>query len=81
MEIRSVTLFCEADTAPTAYAAFLAAARAAFPLRVQSTRLGAPPFPAWLPRDRAVAAAAEFVAGWRAAGVDYVCLLYTSRCV
>ncbi len=74
MEIRSVTLFCEADTAPTAYAAFLATARAAFPLRVQSTRLGAPPFPTWLPRDRAVVAAAEFVAGWRAAGVDYVSL-------
>ena len=74
MDIRSITLFCEAGTAPSDCVAFLAAARAAFPLRVQSTRLGAPPFPAWLPRDRAAGAAAEFVAGWRAAGVDYVSL-------
>lgn len=74
MEIRSVTLFCESDRAPADFAPFLAAARAAFPVRVQSTRLGATPFPDWLPRERAATAAAEFAAAWRAAGVDYVSL-------
>lgn len=78
MEIRSVTLFCDAPddnhAAPGDFAGFLAAARSIFPVRVQSTRLGALPFPDWLPRAGAVAAAAEFVAGWRAAGVDYVSL-------
>jgi uncharacterized protein (UPF0210 family) len=73
MEIRSITLFCGPDRAPADYAPFLAAARAAFPVRVQSTRLGATPFPDWLPRERATAAA-EFVAAWRTAGVDYVSL-------
>lgn len=74
MEIRSVTLFCDHLTAAGETTGFLSAARSAFPVRVQSTRLGAPPFPDWLPRDDAVAAAADFVAGWRAAGVDYVSL-------
>lgn len=74
MEIRSVTLFCDHHTAAGEMAGFLSAARSAFPVRVQSIRLGAPPFPDWLPRDNAVAAAADFVAGWRAAGVDYVSL-------
>ncbi len=74
MEIRSVTLFCEADRDPAAFAPFLAAARSAFPVRVQSTRLGAPPFPDWLPRDRAVAAATDFAAACHAAGIDYVSL-------
>lgn len=74
MEIRSVTLFCEHDRDPAVYEPFLAAARAAFPVRVQSTRLGAPPFPTWLPRQGAIAAAAGFAAGWRAANVDYISL-------
>lgn len=78
MEIRSVTLFCTHDITPGDFAGFLAAARSAFPVRVQSTRLGAPPFPDWLPGDGAVAdgavAAADFAAAWRAAGVDYVSL-------
>ena len=79
MEIRSVTLFCDAlpdhqATAPGDFAPFFAAARAAFPVRVQSARLGAPPFPDWLPREAAVAVAAEFAASWQAAGVDYISL-------
>lgn len=86
MEIRSVTLFNDAGVSPTAYARFFAAARAAFPVRVQSTRLGLPPFPEWLPPGPPLAApdamgtadpvgaAAELVAGWRAAEVDYVSL-------
>ncbi len=75
MEIRSVTLFADHDTPPGEWAGFLAAARAAFPVRVQSTRLGAPPFPGWLPPGAAtVPAAADFAAAWRAAGVDYVSL-------
>ena len=79
MEIRSVTLFCEPDSmsgdaASAGFVGFFAAARAAFPVRVQSARLGAPPFPDWLPREGAIAAAADFAAAWRAAGVDYVSL-------
>ena len=74
MEIRSITLFCDADRAPAGLAPFLRAAREAFPVRVQSTRLGAPPFPAWLPPHRPAGAAADFAAAWRAAGVDYVSL-------
>ena len=74
MEIRSVTLFCEPGSDPAAFAPFLAAARGAFGVRVQSTRVGATPFPDWLPRRRAAEAAAEFAAAWRAAGADYVSL-------
>lgn len=74
MEIRSVTLFCDPDSVSGGFAGFFAAARAAFPVRVQSARLGAPPFPDWLPREGAIAAAADFAAAWRAAGVDYVSL-------
>ncbi len=74
MEIRSVTLFCEPGGDPATFAPFLAAARGAFAVRVQSTRVGATPFPDWLPRERAAEAAAEFAAGWRAAGADYVSL-------
>ena len=74
MEIRSVTLFCDPSTAPGDLAGFFAAARAAFPVRVQSARLGARPFPDWLPRERASPAAAEFAAAWQAAGADYVSL-------
>ena len=74
MEIRSVTLFCDQDASPGDFARFFSTARLAFPVRVQSARLGAPPFPNWLSRDESVAAAAAFVAAWRAAGVDYVSL-------
>lgn len=74
MEIRSVTLFCDHNGDPAAFAPLWTAARGAFPVRVQSTRLGASPFPDWLPRQGAGAAAAEFVAAWRAAGADYVSL-------
>jgi uncharacterized protein (UPF0210 family) len=74
MEIRSVTLFCDQDASPGDFARFFSAARTAFPVRVQSARLGAPPFPEWLPRDESATAATAFVAAWRAAGVDYVSL-------
>lgn len=74
MEIRSVTLFCDQDASPGDFARFFSTARLAFPVRVQSARLGAPPFPNWLSRDEFVAAAAAFVGAWRAAGVDYVSL-------
>ena len=74
MEIRSVTLFCEADRVPAVYAPFLTAARGAFPVRVQSTRLGTTPFPDWLPREDAAADASALVGAWRAAGADYVSL-------
>ena len=73
MEIRSVTLFCDAGRSPAVYAPFLKAARGAFPVRVQSMRLGTTPFPDWLPR-RDAARAAALAEAWRAAGVDYVSL-------
>ena len=74
MEIRSVTLFCDPATTPGPVAGFLAAARVAFPMRVQSTRLAAPPFPDWLSPNDPVAAAAGFAAVWHDAGVDYLSL-------
>lgn len=75
MEIRSVTLFCDPDRPPDAYGPFLTAARDAFPVRVQSLRLGATPFPEWLPRaSAALDAAAEFAGRWQEAGVDYISL-------
>ncbi len=74
MEIRSVTLFCNPADAPEPLAGFFAAARAAFPVRVQSTRLAAPPFPDWLPATDPVAAAAGFATARQQAGADYVSL-------
>lgn len=47
MDIRSVTVFSEPNYNPQAVAAFLTAARHAFPVPVQSTRLALPPFPTW----------------------------------
>ena len=70
-------MFCEPEIVPGDLAGFFAAARSAFPARVQSARLGAPPFPDWLPR-RAAAAAAEFAAAWQAAGADYISLARSS---
>ena len=74
MEIRSITLFCGPAVVPETLSDFFAAARLAFPARVQSTRLAAPPFPGWLPPDDAVAVAAGFAAAWVEAGVDYISL-------
>jgi hypothetical protein len=74
MEIRSVTLFCEASQSPAAFRPFFAAARHRFAVPVQSLRLGTTPFPDWLPAGRAGAAAADFAARWQAAGADYVSL-------
>ena len=73
MEIRSVTLFCDANRPPATHTSFLKVARGAFPVRVQSIRLGTTPFPDWL-RRRDAARAAALAEAWRAAGVDYVSL-------
>ncbi len=75
MEIRSVTLFCEASTNLMAYAPFLQTARTAFAYPVQTLRLAAPPFPDWwadTPND--VIQAQQLAARWQAAGGDYTCL-------
>lgn len=74
MEIRSVTLFCDPDSLPVEFADFLAAARQAFPVRVQSLRLATTPFPSWLARETAAAAAREFAQAWQAVGINYVSL-------
>lgn len=74
MEIRSVTLFGDPERTALDDAGFIAAARTAFPVRVQSGRMATTPFPAWLPRDGAAGAARDFVLAWRAAGIDYVSL-------
>lgn len=74
MEIRSVTLFCDPDSDPDDFAPLLSAARAVFPVRVQSTRLATTPFPAWLPRHDTVDAARAFAAAWQEAGADYISL-------
>jgi uncharacterized protein len=50
MEIRSITLFVEPDTAAAPLADFVAAARTAFPYPVQTVRLATTPFPDWLSR-------------------------------
>lgn len=79
MEIRSITLFCEADTAVTTLQPFLTAVRTAFSFPVQTTRLATPPFPDWwpgAPDDVAGLArqAQTFAAQWQTAGVNYASL-------
>lgn len=76
MEIRSVTVFCQAETRPERLAGFMAEARAAWDVTVQTVRLATPPFPKWLPREQAEATARvqELAQTWRAVGVDYVSL-------
>lgn len=72
MEIRSITLFAEADADPARFQDFLSAARTAFAHPVQTIRLATPPFPDWW--DGAVAGAAHFARQWQSAGVDYASL-------
>jgi uncharacterized protein len=75
MEIRSVTLFVDPDTMPTNAADFLADARQAFPVAVQTTRVATSPFPNWLSAQaRPIDAVAAVGDQWRAAGADYVSL-------
>lgn len=75
MNIRSVTLFCQPSVDPGPIAPFIAAARAAFDVPVQSVRVATTPFPDWWQwGDRWEQPLADWVGGWRAAGVDYVCL-------
>lgn len=74
MEIRSVTLFADADSRPETWQPFLAAARERFPYRVQSLRLGTTAFPDWLPVENAIDAARQFAGRWQANGIDYLSL-------
>lgn len=73
MEIRSVTLFVEPDFAPETVRDFIAQARTAFHVPVQTIRIATTCFPDWLQAPY-VANARDFVARWQAAGVDYVSL-------
>ncbi len=72
MEIRSITLFAEADVDPTDFQPFLTAVRTAFAYPVQTTRLATPPFPDWW--DGNVATITQLAEQWRDVGVDYASL-------
>jgi uncharacterized protein (UPF0210 family) len=75
MDIRSVTLFCEADFVNEQMADFFTAVRPAFPYLVQSTRLATPPFPDWWPEKRNSEQHAQKLAEtWQAAGASYISL-------
>lgn len=77
MEIRSITLFAAADANPTVFTPFLAAARRAFPLPVQTVRLATPSFPDWWTHPLTTASApyvAELVQRWQDAGINYLSL-------
>lgn len=77
MEIRSVTLFAPAGSNPATFAPFLAAARRAFPVPVQTLRLATPPFPDWWANAADAASAAyvaDLVQGWSDAGINYLSL-------
>ncbi len=70
MNVRSVTLFTGSAKA-SARAEFFRAAREAFEVPVQSTRVAAPPIPEWAQdTDRA----RTFIASWSGAGADYLSL-------
>ena len=73
MEIRSVTLFVEHDAQPADFKSFIAAARIAFHVPVQTVRLATTPFPDWLTAPY-VANGVGFVEQWQQAGIDYVSL-------
>ncbi len=73
MDIRSITLFCEPDFAPTRAKRFFDDTHDAFPYPVQTRRLALPPFPEWWDVDRPAGAQAEEVARrWQSAGADYI---------
>ncbi len=73
MEIRSVTFFVEPDFAPKQARDFIAQARTAFHVPVQTIRVATTPFPDWLQAPH-VKNALDFVARWQAVGADYVSL-------
>lgn len=75
MEIRSVTLFCDADFDEQTAGQFWAEARQAFGRPVQTTRLALPPFPTWQPAGQPIESAAQQLAErWQTAGADYISL-------
>lgn len=69
MQIRSVTLFIEPDYPPEDVADFIADARQAFHVPVQTVRLATTSFPSWWAHDPAT-----FAADWQAVGIDYISL-------
>lgn len=75
MEIRAVTLFVEPTFTPSKAAPFFEAARLAFHVPVQTSRLATTPFPAWWdPSHFPATQARKFVQPWEDAGVDFICL-------
>lgn len=75
MEIRAITLFVEPVFTPSKAATFLDAARSAFHVPVQTTRLATTPFPDWWdPSHFPIIQTREFVQPWLEVGVDFICL-------
>lgn len=75
MEIRAVTLFVEPTFQPSQAATFFDAARSAFHVPVQTSRLATTPFPDWWdPSHFPVIQVREFLQSWQEAGADFICL-------
>ncbi len=73
MEIRSITVFCEAGESPPRFARFLEGAKTGLPFPVQSMRVATPPFPEWWGAPVPDGDRLEsFVHRWRTAGFDYL---------
>ncbi|WP_420631383.1 DUF711 family protein [Candidatus Leptofilum sp.] len=75
MDIRSVTLFCDADFSLVRMADFFTAVRTPFPYPLQSARLALPPFPDWWPeKEPLFKQALALVQKWQEAGANYISL-------
>lgn len=75
MEIRTVTLFAEPSFAPESAESFIAAARSAFDVPVQTTRLATTPFPTWWDLYHFTNLQAdELIQPWTEAGIDFISL-------
>ncbi len=73
MEIRAITLFITPESDPAQYAPFIAAARDAFPMPVQTMRLATTPFPEWLPYGKdGTRELVRLEQAWKAAGIDFM---------
>lgn len=75
VQIRAITLFCEADFSLAAAAGFFAASEHGFEVAVQSRRVALPPFPTWWDAGYPAGEQAQAVAGrWQGCGAHYISL-------